>query len=181
MEYFDIVDENNNLIGKTEEREIVHSTGLWHREVAVWVINEKGELLLQKRSANKKQAPNKWALCAGHIDAGETPETSIVREIEEEIGLEVTIDELKFIGAIKKEMHLENGQYNNNFQYMYILKTNKKIEEYKIQYEELSEFKYISLEELKKILETKDNNYTFSEHAYMKDIIPKLEEIINNL
>lgn len=46
MEYFDIVDENNNLTGKTEEREIVHTTGLWHREVAVWVINEKGELLL---------------------------------------------------------------------------------------------------------------------------------------
>lgn len=135
MEYFDIVDENNNLTGKTEEREIVHSTGLWHREVAVWVINEKGELLLQKRSANKKQAPNKWALCAGHIDAGETPENSIVREIQEEIGLKVTIDNLEPIGVIKKEMNLGNGQYNNNFQYMYILKTNKKIEEYTIQYE----------------------------------------------
>lgn len=181
MEYFDIVDEDNNLTGKTEEREIVHTTGLWHREVAVWVINEKGELLLQKRSASKKQAPNKWALCAGHIDAGETPENSIVREIEEEIGLKVTIDDLEPIGVIKKEMNLGNGQYNNNFQYMYILKTNKKIEEYKIQYEELSELKYITLAELKMILETKDSDYTFSEHIYMQDIIKKLEEIINKM
>lgn len=78
-------------------------------------------------------------------------------------------------------MNLGNGQYNNNFQYMYILKTNKKIEEYKIQYEELSELKYITLAELKMILETKDSDYTFSEHIYMQDIIKKLEEIINKM
>lgn len=176
MEYFDIVDENNNLTGKTEEREIVHTTGLWHREVAVWVINEKGELLLQKRSASKKQAPNKWGICAGHIDTGETPENAIVREIEEEIGLQVSINELKEIYISKK-----SGKHNNRFQYTYVLKTNKKIEEYKIQYEELSELKYITLAELKMILETKDSDYTFSEHIYMQDIIKKLEEIINKM
>ena len=178
MEYFDVVDENNNLTGQIEERQIVHSKGLWHREVAVWVINEKGELLLQKRSANKKQSPNKWALCAGHIDAGETPEASIVREIEEEIGLKVTIDELEQIYISKKDIVLENGQYNNRFQYTYVLRTNKKIEEYKIQYEELSELKYITLDELKRIMETQDEQYTFSNQSYMYDIIKILEKII---
>ncbi len=176
MEYFDIVDENNNLTGKTEEREIVHSTGLWHREVAVWVINEKGELLLQKRSTKKKQAPNKWGICAGHIDAGETPENAIVREIEEEIGLKVTIDDLKKIYISKK-----SSRHNSRFQYTYVLKTNKKIEEYTIQYAELSELKYITLDELKKIVETQDEQYTYSKSEYMQDIIKKLEEIINNM
>ena len=42
MEYLDVVDENNNLIGKNEERNIIHEKGIWHREVAVWIINEKG-------------------------------------------------------------------------------------------------------------------------------------------
>jgi len=50
------------------EREYAHDNNLWHREVAVWVINEKNEILLQKRSANKRHAPNKYAVCAGHID-----------------------------------------------------------------------------------------------------------------
>ena len=41
MELLDVVDENNNLTGKQEEREIVHRDGLWHREVAIWIMNEK--------------------------------------------------------------------------------------------------------------------------------------------
>ena len=50
MEYLDIVDEQNNLTGKTEERDIIHEKGLWHREISVWIMNQKGEVLLQKRS-----------------------------------------------------------------------------------------------------------------------------------
>lgn len=48
MELLDIVDENNNLIGKAEERNIVHEKGLWHRHVGAWIMNEKGEILFQK-------------------------------------------------------------------------------------------------------------------------------------
>ncbi len=55
MEYLDVVDENNNLTGKTEERNIIHEKGIWHREVAVWIMNEQGEILLQKRASTKKQ------------------------------------------------------------------------------------------------------------------------------
>lgn len=47
MELLDIVDENNNLIGKSEERNIVHEKGLWHRHVGAWIMNEKGEILFQ--------------------------------------------------------------------------------------------------------------------------------------
>lgn len=82
MEYLDVVDENNNLTGKIEERNIIHEKGIWHREVAVWIMNEQGKILLQKRASTKKQEPNKWAICAGHIDAGETVENAILRELE---------------------------------------------------------------------------------------------------
>jgi len=47
MELLDIVDENNNLTGEILEREIVHAQGLWHREVGVIVLNEKGKLLIE--------------------------------------------------------------------------------------------------------------------------------------
>lgn len=49
MELLDVVDVNNNLIGKTEDKEIIHKKGLWHREVAIWIMNNKGEILLQKK------------------------------------------------------------------------------------------------------------------------------------
>ena len=51
MEQLDIVDENNRLTNKTEEKNIIHEKGIWHREVAVWIMNEEGEILLQKKSS----------------------------------------------------------------------------------------------------------------------------------
>lgn len=83
MEYLEIVDEENNLTGKTEERDIIHAKGLWHREISIWIINENGEVLLQKRSPKKKQGANKWSTsCAGHIDIGEKPIQAAIRELK---------------------------------------------------------------------------------------------------
>jgi len=176
MEYLDIVDENNELTGKTEERNIIHEKGIWHREVAVWIMNEKGEMLLQKRASTKKQEPNKWAICAGHVDAGETVESAIIREMEEELGIKVSIDELEFLNTYKKQNDLPNNIKNYNFQYMYFLKTNWKIEDYKIRVEELSEIKYIPFEEFENIVKNKDENVTFTKQAYMPEMIEILRK-----
>ena len=97
MELLDIVDENNNLTGEVCEREYVHNNGLRHRESAVLVINEKNELLLEKRAATKKSSPNKWALCAGHVSSGEDPEDTMIRELKEEIGMNTTAQDLIFL------------------------------------------------------------------------------------
>ena len=171
MELLDVVDENNNLTGRQEDREIVHRDGLWHREVVIWIMNENGEVLLQKRSATKKSNPNKWGVTAGHIDSGEEPLDVAKRETLEEIGLRLEDDELEFLFLEKSER-----KNNNHFKYMYYVKTNKKISEFIIQKEELSELKYISLEEFKNIVECQDNEYVFSKGEY----IPKLISILKN-
>ena len=177
MEYLDVVDGNNNLTGKTEERNIIHEKGIWHREVAVWIMNEQGEILLQKRASTKKQEPNKWAICAGHIDAGETVENAILREIEEELGIKVSIEELEFLKTYKKQNDIPSNNIKNyNFQYMYFLKTNWKIENYKIRLEELSKIKYIPFAEFEDIVKKKDENVTFTKQAYMPEIIEILRK-----
>ena len=176
MEYLDVVDENNNLTGKTEERNIIHEKGIWHREVAVWIMNENGEILLQKRASTKKQEPNKWAICAGHIDAGESVEDAIIREMEEELGIKISIKELEFLNIYKKQSDLPNNIKNYNFQYMYFLKTNWKIENYKIRLEELSEIKYITFEELENIIKNKYENMTFAKQEYMPEIMKILRK-----
>ena len=48
MELVDIVDENNQLTGQVEERWDAYNKGLWRRTVSCWIMNEKGEVLLQK-------------------------------------------------------------------------------------------------------------------------------------
>ena len=73
MEYIDIFDENNNPTGQIKEKGKAHEEGDFHRTAHVWIINDKNELLLQKRSANKKSHPNCWDISgAGHIKAGES-------------------------------------------------------------------------------------------------------------
>ena len=176
MELLDVVDENNNLIGKTEDRELIHQKGLYHREVGIWIMNEKGEILVQKRSANKKQAPNKWGVTAGHVDAGQEPIEVAIREVLEEIGLELSKEDIEFLFVVKKYKKFSDTQYNNNIQYIYFTKTNREISEYIIQEEELSEVKYISIEELEKIIENKDEKYTFSKSEYFEILIKTLKE-----
>lgn len=176
MELLDVVDENNNLTGIQEDREIIHRDSLWHREVAIWIMNEKGEMLLQKRAPTRKQAPNKWAITAGHIDAGEEPLEVAKRETLEEIGLELKDDDLEFLFLEKKEI-----KNNNHFKYMYYAKTDKKISEFVIQKEELSELKYISLKEFEDIIERQDNEYVFSKGSYISKLISILKNKEENL
>lgn len=180
MELLDLVDENNNLTGKSIDREIIHKEGLWHREVAVIIINEEGKMLLEKRSPLKKQSPNKWALCAGHIEAGDNPEKAIVREMEEEIGVKISIDDLEFLKVAKRDVKFNEEQYNRAFQYTYLWRTNKKESDFKVQIEELTEVRFFSIKEVKEAVENNDNNFAFSKEEYINEILFLAESKILN-
>ena len=89
MELLDVVDDNNNLIGLSEDRKIVHEKNLWHRHVSCWIMNSKGKILLQKRSSNKTRNPNKWSKTGGHVATGESVQNALLREIREELGVKI--------------------------------------------------------------------------------------------
>lgn len=172
MELLDILDEQGNVTGKVEERKVVHEKGLWHIHVGVWLMNEEGKLLFQKRSENKKIDPNKWTRTGGHVDSGETPLIGIQREVEEEIGAKISQDKFELIN-IKK---IEADKCNHHFTYSYFSYVNYKIEDYTMQKEEVSDLKYIPIEEMEKIKKNNDENYTFVN--WDKD---KFDEIIKML
>lgn len=89
MEYIDIFDYNNNPTGEIKEKTQAHEDGNFHRTAYVWIMNDKKELLLQKRSATKKSHPNFWDISGvGHIRAGETVIEGAIRELKEELGVE---------------------------------------------------------------------------------------------
>lgn len=157
MELLDVLDENGELTGQKEDRVIVHTKNLWHIHVGIWIMNKKGELLFQKRSPNKKVNPNKWTRTGGHVDSGETPLIGIQRETEEEIGVRIPIEKIQLIN-IKKQPR-ENGSH---FTYSYFAYVNYKIEEYMMQKEEVSDLKYITIEEMQEAYNKNDKNYTFS-------------------
>ena len=155
MELVDIVDENNQLTGQVEERWDAYNKGLWRRTVSCWIMNEKGEVLLQKRTANKIRNPNKWAKTGGQVDSGESVEEAIFREVKEEIGIEIPKEQIKVI-----DIHKSNDK-NKRFQYNFLFVVNYKIEDYVLQKEEVAEVKYFTIEELEKAKKNNDINYTF--------------------
>lgn len=109
MEYIDIFDENNNPIGKIKEKQQAHEDGNFHRTAHVWIINDKNELLLQKRSARKKSHPNCWHISgARHIRAGESVTEGAIRELKEELGVETTEKDLNYIATIKSTKNPKN-------------------------------------------------------------------------
>lgn len=77
-----VLDENGVPTGKVAPRKVVHENQEWHEAVHLWVVNEKGELLIQKRSVNKTQYANVWHIsAAGHISGGESPMKTVLREV----------------------------------------------------------------------------------------------------
>lgn len=152
MEYIDIFDEDNNPIGEIKEKQQAHEDGNFHRTAHVWIINDKNELLLQKRSASKKSHPNCWDISgAGHIRAGESVTEGAIRELKEELGVEATEKELNYIATIKSTKNPKNMEFG----YVYLLRCNKKIEEYVFEDDEVSEVKYVYFEDLEKMVEEK--------------------------
>lgn len=85
VEYLDVVDENNQVIGK-ETREKIHCSGLWHRGVHVLIFNSNRRLILQMRSVEKDKFPNRYDCSVSeHLKVGETYEAAAIRGLEEEL------------------------------------------------------------------------------------------------
>jgi isopentenyldiphosphate isomerase len=107
-EFLDIVDENDNVIGR-DTRENVHNSTSWHRGVHILVFNGKGEMLIQKRSSRVDKYKNLYSLSAsGHVRAGETYEECARNELSEELGVRGV--ELEKIAKIR----MNHGDINDN-------------------------------------------------------------------
>jgi isopentenyl-diphosphate delta-isomerase len=88
-EVFDVVDDKDQVIGQ-QLRSEVHRLGLMHRATHVLVFNGTGQVFLQKRSMKKDRQPGVWdSSASGHVNSREDYDACAVRELHEEIGLQL--------------------------------------------------------------------------------------------
>jgi len=95
QELLDLVDADNTVIGTVDRSRVHGAPALRHRAVHVLVYDDRGRLLLQKRSAGKEIQPGKWdTSVGGHLESGESYPAAAVRETAEELGLAIDVDAL---------------------------------------------------------------------------------------
>lgn len=154
MEILDIVDETGNPTGETVERETAHRDGIRHRTAHVWIFRKKEgqvQVLLQKRSDNKDSDPGCYDISsAGHIPAGVDYIPSALRELKEELGVEVSGDALLYCGQrrfrFEKEFHgrlFRDNQVSN----IYALWLDRDEEEFVLQKEEVSKVRWMDFKD----------------------------------
>ena len=142
MEEVVLINPEDEVLGSMEKMQ-AHENGLLHRAFSVFLFNEKGEMLLQKRAATKYHSPNQWtnAVCS-HPRINETYEAGAKRRLAEELGIIVDIEEkFHFIYKAKVGENLWEHELDHVFTGLYSGKFN-------LNPEEVSEVRYILMEDL---------------------------------
>ena len=137
-------------------------------EISVFVLNKQGQVLLQKRSANKKYFPNTWTLCTGHVEKGESASDAAIRELQEELGITVDLDKLySFVF----------GKFDSESTYFFYIICNFSLEEFFIQ-EELSEVQWFSVASIIDMIKKHNSTIVYREDKL--DLFLTLEEFVNH-
>lgn len=144
MEILDLYDNKKRKLNKT----IIRGEGrLELREyttaVHVWIMNSRGEFLIQKRSDTMSKHPGKWECPGGAIYTGETSLDGAIREVNEELGFKIDIANIEFLLAYKKE-HI--------FVDVWLVKDNIDVNKLILQKEEVSMARLASLQEINNLI-----------------------------
>jgi len=159
MELFDVYDKHGKRTGKMKVRGETLNEGEYIHGVSLWIANNEGKLLLQKRAAVKSFAAGKWAVTGGVLDVGETSKQGCVREVKEELGLEI---DAKHIALL----HCYSG--NNIIDDIYITTCDFSLSAVVLREEEVAEVKWASVDEIKQICI--EGQFIVEEITYLEDI-----------
>jgi isopentenyldiphosphate isomerase len=202
-ELLKIFNESGNEIG-TASRAEVHKMGHWHETFHCWFterIDGEDFIFLQIRSADKKDYPNLLDItAAGHILANEHSLDGL-REIKEELGVELAMEELFSVGIIKDSLKSPNF-HDNELCHVYLYNKHVPNEMYKLQKEEVSGIVSVRMDEFEKLwfeivneikaagfkvmengqkefisLEVKKENFVPHEDSYIKNVMKAMREM----
>ncbi|MDI6826747.1 MAG: NUDIX domain-containing protein [Candidatus Aenigmarchaeota archaeon] len=141
VEIFDVVDEDDNVIGKATRKE-VHDKKLIHRSVMFFILDKKGRVFVTQRTKTKDMFPEYWSVTfGGHVDAGESYDDAVVREAREEAKIE---GKPIFLRSFKKRIPEEK---ENSRVYAFVTDKMPKIDK-----EELKQGKFMTIEEIYDLL-----------------------------
>ena len=167
IEYFYVVDEEDDVIGKATREECHSENGLIHRSVYIFVLNDKNEVFIQKRSLTKDLYPGYYTGSAtGHVDYGEDYDESARRELKEELGIDAP---LRRIGKVKSFSEDER-----EISVLYICRHNGPV---KFNRKEITEGVFLSVEDIKRSLETGERKFAYGFEVAFTELLRHIEDV----
>lgn len=164
MELLNVYDNEGNVTDRVVPRgdkSVILNDNEHIGVVVVFIENSKGEFLIQKTSVKKG---SEYSSTGGHVDAGETHLSSILRESKEELGIEVDESELEYLGFLL---------YDKPIRFMYYLKKDIDIKDIVVQEDEVEFVKYMNIDEIKEIINkgemTKSHGIIFNKILELKN------------
>lgn len=155
MERYDVYDKNRNKTGRTHERGTPVNPGDYHIVVHVWIFNDNGEFLIQKRQSWKKGWPNMWdCSAAGCAIVDDDSKSAAIRETKEELGVDIDLTNEEVAFTIN---------FPTGFDDIWIIKQNINIDNLKLQYEEVAAAKWVKESEIIELVKKGE----FIEHPYL--------------
>lgn len=166
----DIFDENYNFVG-TELKSIAHQKkDMWHQVFTCIIINSKNnKVFFQKKTPHKYEFDRPDYIditVGGHLVAGEKIEDGI-REIKEETGFDLKFSDLISLGVRQNTFSAKNKYYAYEYQHIFLSDINCKLEDFKIDEEEVNGFLEVDIDELIQLL-LKFKNTIQSNYCYLK-------------
>lgn len=143
MEIWDIYDKNRVKTGKTIVRGETLEPDEYHLVVHMWIINSKGQFLLQKRAPGVKSAPNIWAITGGAAIAGDDSYTACEREVLEELGIKADMSRAEVKLTLTRQDSICD---------VWVIRQDFELEECCLQEEEVSQVKWATVAEINELI-----------------------------
>jgi isopentenyl-diphosphate Delta-isomerase len=177
MEYVDLLDSSGRPTGRRKPKLEVHRDGDWHGAAHVWILNTKGQILIQRRSPTKENWPDLWDVSvAGHISAGEEPVAAARRETQEELGITLDPGECLYLFTVAEQVVLNNGNYvDNEYHHVFLVEKHLQVEDLVFSDGEVADVRFVALRELQTNLTTDPNSFVPHKEEYRK-----LFEVLRN-
>lgn len=144
-------DEPLGTMGKLK----AHETGVLHRAFSVFIFNDKGELLLQKRASTKYHSAGLWTnTCCSHPQPGEETLAAAKRRLKEEMGMDcVLIHKTSFV----YKTEFDNGLTEHEFDHVFVGNYN---ENPVLNEDEAEDYKWMSITHIKADIKKYPNDFT---------------------
>jgi isopentenyl-diphosphate delta-isomerase len=153
-EYVVLVDSNDNEIGTMEKME-AHEKGVLHRAFSLFIINEKGEMLIQQRALSKYHSPGLWTnACCSHPRKGEDLGAAVIRRAQEELCIDVQPD---YLFNFTYKAGFSNGLIEHEFDHVFVAKYNGDLD---FNPDEVHAYKYLEVKAIMADVKLNPGNYT---------------------